>query len=278
MTETMTQVATRHEEADPVQRMPASYEASGAMTPMAMISQAVTSGAGIETIEKLMSLQERWEANNARKAFDMAISAAKSEIRPIVKNAEVDFTSNKGRTNYKHETLDGIAQQIDPVLSQHGLSYRFRSKQESGQLHVTCIIAHRDGYSEETTLSGPPDQSGSKNAYQAVGSAATYLQRYTLKLALGLSAAKDDDGQSAAPRPEDRAAAFDAEVQAAIRGIQAENSMESLGAFWADLNSRAKAVASDRRVIAAKDDRKAELQQVTNEQPNADLDGDEIPY
>lgn len=166
--------------------------------PMALIERAVIAGAGVETIEKLMALQERFEANRARRAFDAAIAAARAEIKPIVKTAEVDFSTSKGRTNYKHETLDAIASQIDPILARHGLSYRFRSRQDAGGVHVTCVIAHREGYSEETTLSGPPDMSGNKNPYQGIGSACSYLQRYTLKLALGLSAAKDNDANSVA--------------------------------------------------------------------------------
>lgn len=188
-------------------------------SPLAMIERAVVSGAGVETIEKLMTLHERFEANKARRAFDAAIAAARAEIKPIVKTAEVDFTTQKGRTNYKHETLDAIAAQIDPILAKHGLSYRFRSTQQNGGLSVTCIVAHRDGYSEETSLFGPPDQSGNKNAYQAIGSAATYLQRYTLKLALGLSAAKDDDGHSAGPKP---GMTVSAEEFVALRDLAAE--------------------------------------------------------
>ncbi|WP_414898765.1 hypothetical protein [Rhodovulum sp. YEN HP10] len=51
---------------------PASF---GAITPMGMISQAVANGAGIETVERLIALHERWESGRARKAFDTAISA-----------------------------------------------------------------------------------------------------------------------------------------------------------------------------------------------------------
>ena len=166
-----------------------------AITPMDLLSIAVSKGADIDKLEKLMALQERWEASQSRKAFDAAISAARAEIKPIVKNAEVDFTNPAGkRTNYKYETLDGIAKAIDPILSKHGLSYRFRSAQEGPQLRVTCIIAHSGGHSEETTLScAPVAVEGKKNSYQSIGEGATYLQRYTLKLGLGLSAAKDTD-------------------------------------------------------------------------------------
>ena len=166
------------------------------VTPMDMIDRAISSGASVEALEKLMVLQERWEANQGRKAFDGAIADAKSEIPPIIKNRQVDFTSQKGRTSYRHEDLAQIAATVDPILSKHGLSYRFRTHQDGQVVTVTCILSHRDGYSEETTLSSAADQSGNKNHIQAIGSAATYLQRYTLKMALGLAASNDDDGKT----------------------------------------------------------------------------------
>lgn len=169
------------------------------MTPMSMIDRAVAQGASIETIEKLMSLQERWEANQGRKAFDAAMSAAKSEIDPIIKNRGVDFTSSKGRTSYRYEDLAQIAQQINPVLSKHGLSYRYNTEQNNGTVTVTCIVSHRDGYSERNSLTGPVDQSGNKNAIQGIGSTVTFLQRYTLKAALGLAVSADDDGARSDP-------------------------------------------------------------------------------
>lgn len=168
------------------------------LTPMLMLERAVSQGANIEVLEKLMGLQERWEASQARKAFDEAMAAAKAEIPVIVKNREVDFTSPKGRTHYRHEDLAEIARTVNPILSKHGLSYRFRTNAAPNEpVSVTCIISHRQGYSEENTLSAPRDESGNKNSIQAIGSTLTYLQRMTLKAALGLAASDDDDGASA---------------------------------------------------------------------------------
>ena len=159
------------------------------VTPMAMLNAAVERGADITILEKLMGLQERWEANNARKAFDAAISAAKAEIPPIIKNAE-------GHNKMRYANFAAIASVVDPILSKHGLSYRFRTAQGE-RISVTCILSHRDGHNEETTLSGPADTSGSKNAIQAIGSTLSYLQRYSLVQMLGLATAADDDGKAA---------------------------------------------------------------------------------
>ena len=164
---------------------------------------ALDPNADLAKLEKMLEMKERLEEREARRAFDRAMAEAKSDIPPILKTGTVDYTNSKGeRTHFKHETLDGIAAIVDPILSQHGLSYRYRAKQENGNLFVTCIVAHRDGFSEETTLQGGPDSGAGKNNYQAMGSAATYLQRYTLKLALGLSASKDTDSVSSGPDAE----------------------------------------------------------------------------
>lgn len=163
---------------------------NSALTPLAMLNRAMETGASMEVLEKFMSLHERWEAGNARKAFDAAISEAKAEIPPIVKNA-------KGHNDKRYANFAAIAAVVDPILSKHGLSYRFRTAQ-TDKISVTCVLSHRDGHNEETTLAGPADNSGSKNAIQAIGSTLTYLQRYSLIQALGLAATDDDDGRAAA--------------------------------------------------------------------------------
>jgi hypothetical protein len=215
--------------ADAIQKIEP-QEAALPVDPMVhMIERMVMDpNASIEKLERMLEMKERLEAQQAKRAFDAAIAEAKSAIPPILKDGRVDYTNKDGkRTAFDHETLHGIAKVVDPILSQHGLSYRYRSEQREGQLHVTCIVAHRDGYAEETTLSGSPDTSGSKNNYQAVGSAATYLQRYTLKLALGLSAAKDDDAQGA-----NAGATITEEQQATLRDLLAQSGADE-GKFLA---------------------------------------------
>lgn len=175
------------------------------LTPMAMLSQALEKGATVDVLSQIMALAERWEKAQARKAFDAAMAAAKAEIPPIIKNRTVDFTSQKGRTHYRHEDLAEIMRTVDPILAKHGLSCRFRTLNPPNEpITITCIISHRDGHYEENTLSGPRDESGNKNSLQAIGSTQTYLSRYTLKAALGLSSSEDDDGRAAGEAKADR--------------------------------------------------------------------------
>ena len=70
--------------------MPASQ-----VTPLTMLQVAVDKGASVEQLSQLMALQERHEANEARKAFVVALNVFKTDPPAIIKNRTVDFTSAK---------------------------------------------------------------------------------------------------------------------------------------------------------------------------------------
>jgi len=204
-----------------VQTIPTS-QAVAPITPMEMLQIAVEKGADLDQLQKLMDLQERWEANEARKAFVAAKAKFKAEAPRIDKNKHVGFTSQRTSTttDYHHATLDHIEELLSPVLSANGLAYSWETEQvEGGQIRVTCVLTHVLGHSERVTLQAGPDTSGNKNSIQAVGSTATFLSRYTLLLITGMSTGDmDDDGKAAGgdgPISEEEAAALRAELDAA---------------------------------------------------------------
>ena len=49
------------------------------LTPMELLDRAMSSGAGVDVLEKIMALQERWEKNEARKAYVAAFSQFMAE-------------------------------------------------------------------------------------------------------------------------------------------------------------------------------------------------------
>lgn len=157
------------------------------VTPMDLLQQAVASGADLERMEKLMDMQERWEANEARKAFVSAMSAFSTKAPTIDKTRDGHNIKYAGLA----ETLD----QIKPLLADNGLSHSWKTETADATISVTCCVTHVAGHQECTSMSAAADTSGSKNAIQAVGSTITYLQRYTLFAILGLaSKEQDDDG------------------------------------------------------------------------------------
>jgi hypothetical protein len=159
-------------------------------SPAEMIRMAVEKGADLEKLSKLLDLQERYEAMQAKKAFQQAMADFKANPPNIDKDKKVSF----GNTKYSHASLYNVVDKITKELSKHGLSASWETHQ-NGQIGVTCRITHVLGHSQETTLQAPADTSGSKNAIQAIGSTISYLQRYSLLAVLGLAAHDmDDDG------------------------------------------------------------------------------------
>jgi hypothetical protein len=152
-----------------------------------MFDPAVTPERANQALDFALKLR----SEQARMAFDEAVAAAKAEIKPVHRNAV-------GHNNKRYADFAAIAREVDPIIGKYGLTYRFRSAQEGNQISITCRLAHKGGHAEETTLAGPTDTTGNKNAMQAIGSSTTYLQRFTLVLMLGLAASNDDDGKAAA--------------------------------------------------------------------------------
>lgn len=167
-------------------------------TPNAMLMHALQSGAPMELIRDLLALRREEEAHQARKAFSSAKAAAFAELPAIVKTERADFeTRGGGRKSYDYEDLGKMLEMIRPVLGKHGLSVSWSTTAtEGGGIVVTCILEHELGHREQNSLPAPRDDSGNKNFIQSMGSTISYLQRYTLKPALGLAASKDDDGKT----------------------------------------------------------------------------------
>jgi hypothetical protein len=176
--------------------------ASGGGGLLAMIERLATNPQlNIEVFDRLLTARRQEEDRAAERAFNDAMSQAKGELQPVLKTRDVDYPSKKeggGRTKYKYENFADVARSVDPVFSAHGLSYRFGIEQGGDLVRVICIISHRDGHSERIKLEGKVDPgSTGMSMVQALGSALTYLQRYSLRAAIGLAAGVDDDGKGA---------------------------------------------------------------------------------
>lgn len=168
-------------------------------TPAALLQVALSSGASMDQLERLMAMQERWEANEARKAYVRDMAAMKATIPiEIFKRKKVDVP---GGAKFKHAELADVVDASVEAMGKFGFTHRWITEQSEG-IKVTCVITHQMGHTESCFLIAAPDDSGKKNAIQQVGSTVTYLERYTLMAALGVAAKnQDDDGRDSAKAP-----------------------------------------------------------------------------
>ena len=208
----------------PVQMLPATTP-----TPASLIEMAISQpDFAIEKLERLLALHERWEANQSRKEFFEALSTFQSIVPVITKNKGADY--GQGKTKYMYATLDAIIAQIQKPMATCGLSYRWEFKEEAQTIIVSCIITHRGGHHETTTMSGVADTSGSKNAIQSRGSTLTYLQRYTLIGALGIGTAQEDTDAHGTP---------DDDLRDVAEQLQLLNGVEELVRYYEQPGMRA---------------------------------------
>jgi hypothetical protein len=161
---------------------------------------AVDDRVSVEKLAGLMGLQERAEARNAEREFNIDLAAAMADMPSVRKDAVKDMGA-KGSIPYaSYEQLDRI---IRPIERQHGFCRIFTTAplDKPGTL-MTCKLLHRGGHSISSTRFQPPDPGPGRNDTQAIGSADSYARRYlTLAIWNIVTIGADDDGKSAGKSP-----------------------------------------------------------------------------
>lgn len=161
-----------------------------AVTPMQMLQIAVQQGQGLEQIRELMQLEREWKADKAREAFYAALAD--------FKQAPLHITKDKENKQYgsRYTSIGNLVNTANEAMAPFGLNARWAIDQSNG-ISVTCILSHTLGHSEQVTMSGPPDASGSKNPLQQIKSTVTYLKISTFEAVTGIVSTEgnlDDDG------------------------------------------------------------------------------------
>jgi hypothetical protein len=210
------------------QKAPSRLPAVAENSPASLMLHALNRGATPEQVEKMLALQERWEANEARKAYNVAFAAFKAEAVRIMKTRSVTDGPLKGKA---YAELFTVVDAVTPALSRHGLSASWKiTKDEPQWLEVTCTLTHSQGHSEAVSMGGPPDVGGAKNAIQARASTKSYLERYTLKAICGVAEGGEDDDGNGGPQA--------AEVPAELLQAARDASMQGWKHFAAWIKGR----------------------------------------
>lgn len=155
---------------------------------------------GPDVLSKALEAYERFQQMNAKTAYEEAMAALKKNIPPIIKKQVADM-NGKYSYNYADLAMD-VCDKLDPILEAHGFRYNWTTRPSDKGVVAVCVITHIQGHSEDTVLPpAPHDNSGGKNALQAIGSTLSYLQRYSILMALGIAPRNvDKDGKLPQPK------------------------------------------------------------------------------
>lgn len=157
-------------------------------TGMAIVIERLASNPAVDVtkLEKLIELQERMLAHNAKASFNAAFSVMQGEIPAIVE---------KGKTNNgSYAPLEDIVEAVRPILTKHGFALTHRTEwPDKGIVKIVGILSHQQGHERQSEFLSAADSSGNKNAIQGLGSAISYGRRYTTKDLLGIVTRGEDD-------------------------------------------------------------------------------------
>lgn len=190
--------------------------------------------------------------------------------------SEVTYIQKEAKQGMKYTIVshDAVTAKVRPALLAAGIVYypvrcehtHNGNRAECGMTIRFVNIDEPDDFFDVQTFGYGVDPQD-----KGPGKAMSYAVKYALLKALGLETGDDADHDSV-PHETIDPAVHDAAVLAAVTAIEREGDLSGLQAFYGDLYRNQRDVATDPKVVKAKDARKAAL-----EKP-ADLGGDEIPY
>lgn len=144
-----------------------------------------------EKMQRLLDMQERMVAQQARIAFAQAMSRLQPQLPQITKDGRVLSKDRTVRSKYaKFESIDRA---IRPLYTAEGFAITYSTELRDGKLHVTATVRHSMGHQESVTVPIPLDSSEYRTAAQNMGSTISYGKRYALCLALNIVTTDEDD-------------------------------------------------------------------------------------
>lgn len=145
----------------------------------------------IDKMERLLEMQERVHARNAKMAFNRALAEMQPNLPVIDERGGIKDRS--GRVQSTYALWEDVNEAIRPILASYGFALTFKVRRTESEIVTTGVLSHCEGHCEESELSLPSDTSGSKNAVQAIGSSSTYGKRYVAYALLNITTKGQDD-------------------------------------------------------------------------------------
>ena len=167
-----------------------------------LVQMAMDKDFDVDKMDKLLAVQKDWEANEARKAFCVAMAACQKEMPMIVKTAE----NNQTHSLYARHEM--ICKLIKPVYTRHGFSLSFSEgvAKIDSEIRTLCDVDHSQGFSKNYYMDLPRDDKGmqgkaNKTPIHGKASTFSYGRRYLTMMIFDLATYDDNDAQTRPAEP-----------------------------------------------------------------------------
>ena len=165
---------------------------------LSVLERGLDKGLDADSMEKVLSMQERVLDRQSERAFNAALVIVQQEMPIIEKGRE------NTQTRSQYADMEDILKVAPKVYTKHGfcLSYGTADSKLDEHVRVTGNLMHSQGHSKQYNVDIPLDMAGiqgsvNKTKTHGTGSAITYGQRYLIKLIFNLNTGDDDDGNAA---------------------------------------------------------------------------------
>lgn len=165
-----------------------------------------------------------------------ALAKAQAEIKPALKDSDNPFFKSK------YADLASVQSACMPHLTKNGLSVVQTIRHESNETMLVTILLHSSGQWMKSVAPVKP----TKNDPQGLGSALTYMRRYSLASMVGV-AQEDDDGNTASntKQKESFSMAYDDDqnkeaYEQNLKKINGFANLEDLEKYWKENANRLK--------------------------------------
>ena len=167
---------------------PKAFEGIGADE---LIARAIDSGTDASTLERLLAMRKELKEEWAREQFNLDLARFQVECPIIEKKKEVK--DRNGKILYKYAPIDDIIDQVKKPLSDCGFSYRFHQDASDGKVKITCILSHRNGHEESSSMeTGLATKTEIMSGPQQIASTVTFNKRYSFCGVTGIMSGDED--------------------------------------------------------------------------------------
>ena len=157
----------------------------------------------VETMERLLAMQERYDAEQARREYFEAFARVQGRMRPVPKKGW------NPQTRSKYPRLEDVKEMLDPLLADEGFAQSVAMVPGAGEglMRFELLIRHRAGHSERHYLDAPGDDRGmkgspTKTALHGMRSSMTYCRRALISDVWDVrTCEEDDDGNAGGAGP-----------------------------------------------------------------------------
>lgn len=127
-------------------------------SPMALAQNFLASGGDLESLEKMMDLQDRFEKNKAKKEFFVAMANAQKEMPVIYEGRK------NSQTGSKYAAYKDIVRGSKPIYTKFGLSVSFYEgdPEKDDYVKFCADVYHEKGHSKTYSVNLPIDDKGPK--------------------------------------------------------------------------------------------------------------------